>query len=545
MERLVGMELVDDQTLQDQEIQSQLRDYAEMAWEDLRFDSRLPGSQVLEWPASTGPELVRNNLPPQSLWAPDILRWNALRRRHTWKKLAMQELSAGVLIHELLSRIDFTRFIVTAADELDKLAPQIQEVIYMLPAQAKQARLKLLEDIEKLHLTPVDSPEAADIKAKIHTNHSIAPNFYQDADGDFYAISEYLNEGLKTLLRDTPTANDQTEALKIAKICHNIAVSSAPPDLQTFNTLLAGFKRWNRPNLVEAVIAAFYVHKIRPNEITCREILQYYSSRSHPDNFSRFVAKMRGLGDALMLANPNITVNEASQGRLVQVNEDKIYQKVHPTPMVFGALISGVMKFAGFDRALDIYYEMKADGWGLDVPGLTRLLHDCIRRADWDGGLYVWEEINNIKTKANTRDMTKAYDHMLSLCSVTGNTVAFNQILQDVATGGFDGKMIIEAAVRTTQRAKQRRNLAPAWAADNVLIAVSDYYKNVKPGEDKVPLSFDDEDDAMFDKLTPNVKEEEAKVEAEAEAQAKADPKKAWASWVEHEFGERPKDPEP
>jgi hypothetical protein len=539
---------VNDQILQDQELESQVRDYAQMAWEDLRYDSRLPGSQILEWPSNTGPELVRNNLPPQSLWAPDLLRWNALRRRHTWKKLALQELSAALLIHELLRRIDFARFIMTATNELDKLAPQVQEVIYMMPVQVEQARSKLLEDIEELHQTPVDSPNVADIQIKIHANHAIVPNFYQDPDGDFYGITEYLNEGIKTLLRDTPTANDQQEALKIAKICHNIAVSSAPPDLQTFNTLLAGFKRWNRPILVDAVIAAFYAHKIRPNEITCREILQHYSSQNRPNEFSRFVARMRGLDDSLMLANPSITVNEASQGRLVRVSETKVHQKVHPTPMVFGALIHGVLKFAGFDRALDIYYEMKADGWGLDVPGLTRLLGNCIRRGDWDGGLYVWEEINSIKTKANTRDMTKAYDHMLSLCSVTGNTVAFNQILQDIANGGFDGKFIIEAAVRTTQRAKQRRSLAPAWAADNVLIAVSDYYRNPLPGGESAPLA--DEEDTVFDERVADVGEETeagVKVEAgvEAEVEAEADPKEAWASWVEHEFGERPKDPEP
>jgi hypothetical protein len=247
---------------------------------------------------------------------------------------------------------------------------------------------------------------------------------------------------------------------------------------------------------------------------------------------------MRGVGDALMLANPNITVNEASQGRLVRFNEDKVYQHVYPTPIVFSALLSGVMKFAGFDRALDIYYEMKGDGWGLDVPGLTKLLGGCVRRADWEGGLYVWEEINSIKTTAKPRDMASAYNHMLSLCSISGNTAAFNQILTDLSRRGFDRKAIIDAATKTTRWAQRKKeHLAPAWVADNVLIAVADYMNEAKSSDQVSMSDVAEGDDAMFTQHGPDLAQD---VELD-----KVDKKEMWASWVEHEFGERPKDPEP
>jgi hypothetical protein len=538
MQRVVGMELDDDKVLQAQETKSQIRDYAEMDWEDLSFDSRYPGEQSLEWPANTGPDIVRYNLPPQSLWAPDALRLAAMRRRHTWKKLALQNLSCGLLIHELLRRGNIARFSSTASDELAKLAPQIQEVIAMTEDEGQQARLDILEAIENLHRTPVNSSVEDIDHARIRVDHPAIPSYHQDADGDFYAITRQLNEGLKRLLEDKHKGDDLKRALGLAKICHNLLISSASPDLQTINLLLAGFRRWQCPGLVDSVIAAFYVHKIRPNEITCREILGHYAFGSRPDDFSRFVAKMRGVGDALMLANPNITVNEASQDRLVRVNPEKLYQKVYPTPIVFGALLSGVMKFAGFDRALDIYYEMKADGWGLDVPGLTKLLGGCVRRADWDGGLYVWEEINSIKMNAKYRDMARAYSHMLSLCSITGNTVAFNQVLTDLSRGGFDRKAIIDGAEKTTRWAKKKKeHLAPAWVADNVLIAVADYM-NVARSSDQVSMAdVVDGDDELFKQCSPD--------SAHDVVSNEVDKKEMWASWVEHEFGERPRVPEP
>ncbi|KAF1834219.1 hypothetical protein BDW02DRAFT_344314 [Decorospora gaudefroyi] len=535
--RIVGMELVeDDETLQTQALQSQIRDYAELDCEDLSFDSRFPGDPLLEWPVNTGPALARYNLPPQSLWAPDELRLAAMRRRFTWKKLAMQNLSAGLLIHELLHRAHVAIWSKTAREELQNLAPQIQQVIAMTEDQGEHARLDILEAIENLRSTPLDdsSPfEGSD--SEILVDHPAIPSYHQDADGDFYAITAQLNRGLKQLLSlDNRRANHR-QAVAIAKICHNILISSAPPDLQTYNTLLAGFQRWRRPALVDSVIAAFYVHKIRPNEFTCREILNYYAARNLPDDFSSFVAKMRGVGEALMLANPSITVNEASQGRVVRNDQNKLYQKVHPTPMVFDALISGVRRFAGFDRALDIYYEMKADGWGLDVGGLTKLLGSCIRRADWEGGLYVWQEINSIKSKAKSSDMAKAYNHMLSLCSVTGNTAAFNQILNELVKRGYNSKIIIDGAKRTTRSLQKKEYVAPAWMADNVLIALSDYIHDVKPSDSGDAQSVMTGEEEMFSQNAPDITEDDEP--------APTDENEAWAAWLEHEFGERPKDP--
>jgi hypothetical protein len=349
-----------------------------------------------------------------------------------------------------------------------------------------------------------------------------------------------MNESLQKLLDNVPNGNAIKEAVVLAKICHNLLVSSASPDLQTFNTLLVGFRRWRRRKLIDRVIPAFTYCKLRPNEITCREILNHYASarHGHPDDFSRFVAKMRGIGDSLMLANPNITINEASQGRLVKVNSNKVYQKVHPTPMVFSSLITGVMRFAGFDRALDIYYEMKADGWGLDVQGLTRLLNDCLRRADWEGGLYIWGEISSIKARVHHHDMAKAYTQMLGLCSITGNTVAFNQILTDLSQEGFDRNKIFGLAMDHVQIARKKKQyFPPAWVADNVMIAASAYVRDLKPQESTAALDAVDDDDTAFSNHEPDTI---GHVEHNT-----ADTKEVWASWLEREFGERPEDPEP
>ena len=207
---------------------------------------------------------------------------------------------------------------------------------------------------------------------------SAEPDYMQDADGDFHHIAEQLNTAIRNIFDEYQDKRKDTTQLAIAtaKICHNLLISSAAPNLQTFNILLTGFQKWERPRLVRSVIAAWDDCKIRPNEITCVAILDHYVEANRPDDFSRFVAKMRGAGDAHMLAHPDITINEASEGRLIRASDTKVFQKVYPTPMVFHSLMHGVLRFAGFDRAMDIYYEMKDDGWGLDMGALSRFLDD-------------------------------------------------------------------------------------------------------------------------------------------------------------------------
>jgi hypothetical protein len=526
-------------------------DAAARIWNKLRLDSRFPGAQALRWPANTGRDLIPHNLPPQSLWAPDVLRWSAIRKRQTRKKLAMQELTVGLLVHNLVRAVDLARFGKTTDGMLDRLAPHIRLVASSSDAEAEHARAAFLADIQQLHWTHVSHSPEQIAKRRTRVSSLAVPSYSQDADGDFYGICKQMNDGILQLLSHCRKGSDQEKSFVVAKICHNLLVSTSAPDLHTFNILIAGFTLWRRPKLVDYAIAALFTSKIRPNEFTCAQILDHYAIHSRSDDFIRFVSKMRGVGGALTLASPAVNINEASQDRLLRVSDDKVYQKIHPTPMVFEALIGGVMKFAGFDRALDVYYEMKVDGWGLAIPGLTKLLGDCIRRADWEGGTYVWEEINSIKTRVKASEAAKAYDHMLSLCSVTGNTVAFNQVLNEVAKRGFDQKSIINGALRTTRWAKFKTdNIAPAWVADNLMIAVSSYMSGTQPpNEGTEGLLYNEVEYGGYG-FTEQIPEEESDAARQHDTTLSredrvAGKEEAWASWVEHELGEKPKDPKP
>lgn len=520
-----GMDMIHDTVLDKRQEQLDAALFPEVLWDLLIPDARLDGPSLLDWPASSGPDLSSRNLPPQSLWSLESVRLRALRNRVTRKKLVLQELSVCALVYELLGRFNSSMF---ADDDLVPLSPHIGNVVHLTFHEMLKVQSQLSADKRALESTKLEDWPEDVMSIRVGTKIEAEPTYFQDVDGDFHLIAHQLNGAIKNLFEEYHDKRKEPQhiALATAKICHNLLVSSAAPNLQTFNILLTGFRKWEQPHLVSKVINALYDCKIRPNEITCATILNHYAETQQPERFSKFIALMRGADDALMLARPNVTVNEASQGRLVRISETKVLQKVYPTPMVFDALMHGVLIFAGFDRALEIYFEMKDDGWGLSIVGLSRFLDDCLHRADWEGGLIVWDEIASITGRIQPDLLARAYAQFLSLCSVTQRPAAFNSVLNDVVKQGYSRKTILTMYkdIRNAIRPKQGY-YAPAFTADNLLIAVSDYMKTDEDTEAEAA--------PFFEELDADLTEGQLSLQQQGTAEH-VDP---WTAWMEHELG--------
>ncbi|KAH7114274.1 hypothetical protein B0J11DRAFT_445569 [Dendryphion nanum] len=499
-------------------------------WDLLVFDSRFPGDPIMEWDVNTGAPLIRHNLPPQSMWSYDHVRTKALRMRHSRKKLAIQQISTVVMVRRLFSRAGTRAYYLMSKQEqastdfLDRLSPILRDLLSMSSKDYHNTEKQLLSILAQLQQQSSEDHEARKLLLiNCRKNHTAIPHYWQDEDGDFYAIGKQMNDSIKDIFRDSERPNGSKDlSFAIAKIGHNLLVSSVAPDVHTFNLLISGFKRWRLPDLVDEVLPALDACKIRPNEMTCAIVLDHFAQSNRPEQFSSFVARMQGVKNALSLARPDINVNEVGAGRLIRISEDKVYQKVYPTPLVFNSLMLGALRFAGFDRALDIYYEMKKDGWGLDVLGLTHFLVDCIERRDWQGGLHIWQEINNIKFQAKRSHVAKAYSNMLTLCSVTENKSAFNQLLSEIVRLSYNGKEIVDLARIFEEKIRgQQRFRTHGSLKFEVSDAISSYIADTKGPEKAVVL------------------EDTAEPYAEPTAKpAKLDPEDAWAVWMLHELGE-------
>ncbi|KAI7679287.1 hypothetical protein KC322_g14720, partial [Hortaea werneckii] len=267
-------------------------------------------------------------------------------------------------------------------------------------------------------------------------------SYSQDDQGLFHGTTRELNKSLQAIFKQHAASAITTPAL-LAKVAYNLSISSAPPNVHTYNTLLLGFSKAQQPLLVGSTIHSLRRTSMRPNEITNSAILNHYTAQDDAEGFIKWIKLMRGKNGGLALARPDIRINEAGADRLIRDEErgrpDRVIQLPYPTPNVFSAIIRGMLKFSGFDTALGICERMGQEGWGLCMSGLTPLLKDCARHGDWESGLAVWDQIQALKKKSTRRQGKTlvsevvgldAYAAMLRLCSRTGQRDKFESVWQ-------------------------------------------------------------------------------------------------------------------
>lgn len=386
------------------------------------------GQSKAAWPANTGAPLSQRLLPLNSIYAEDWQKDRLEMYRWTPKKQAMVQTSVDILLLELARELQTCAGHHKEADalplalrsEMFQNGDALDERLY-----EKYQRMTILRraDVEMQHWTLPDAPEE---RLRIPTDDDILCTYQTDDENHFRSAQHELTCSLQGLFKQHRRDGTSKPSL-LSKIMHSISHSSAPPELSAFNTLLLGFSQANEPQCFRHVLGSFRRCHMRSNEITLATVLNHFTKIDDPVRFAYWIELIRGGHKGLALARPDVKLDEESSKRLKHDLEDpdKIIQLPYPTPVVFGAIIAGVAKFTGFESALHICQSMGKEGWGLCMAGLTPLLHDCVRRGDWDSGSAVWARIQLLKAQSRRKDDSRwlterirldTYAAMLRLC---------------------------------------------------------------------------------------------------------------------------------
>ncbi|KAJ9648089.1 hypothetical protein H2199_001866 [Coniosporium tulheliwenetii] len=391
--------------------------------------------------ASFGPELDPDNLPPQSLWASDKIRRKALDRRWTPKKMRMSDASVVSLVSRFMLAAELHSQSPAA---LESLPEAIRPFACLKKEELKSAieeALVIIEDIRGSYFWH----EGDNLSTLVPY-----PYYQHDPHGTFRAIGRSRDDSIYSLFEEH-FASPQELPLPslLASVSHNLLTSTAAPDCRTYNILLTGLSRLKADSLFDNAVESLYVTKVRPNETTCATILTNYTRRGLSDKFFDFVGRMRGThSGGLMLARPDIDIDEVNETRLRihPRRPEKIIQKVHPTPKVFSALVGGLLKFEGFERALQTCANMKGDGWGLDEKGWTHFLRDCVGRKNWSAGLGIWDVMQTLGARGRKSLDQRSYATMLALCAVCGEQDVFKNVFGDAIAAGWRQKELLATA---------------------------------------------------------------------------------------------------
>lgn len=402
---------------------------------DAAFEELEPTFKQPRWPANTGPQLEARHLAPESIYAYRGRRDKGGMRAWTRKKVETISLSVDLL----QLRIMIALINGGLSDEAALAVPGDYAANLLRTRDALHAHKTTL----KHDLGRVREADNA-LEEYERTSPHLPLNVFSQAEADedgFHAIEtpRELNISLQSLLKQHKHQKISTPTL-LARICYNLSASPLPPNLDTYNTLLLGLSAAEQPHIVTCVIRSLKQCNLRPNETSIAAMLNHYTATDDAASFVHLVETMRGKHLGLSLAHPDVRITAASNGRLVPKEGDptKVIQLPYPTPKVFAALISGVTKFGGFDTALGVCKNMGEEGWGLCMSGLAPLLQECADRRDWEAGLSVWDQVQQLKVKSKRQSSNQkhgpervpmqVYASMLRLCLGKGERKLYQEV---------------------------------------------------------------------------------------------------------------------
>ncbi|GAB7361739.1 hypothetical protein MBLNU230_g1786t1 [Neophaeotheca triangularis] len=408
------------------------------------FRDIYPWRRKPSYPANTGPSLNVHHLPPQSIYADDESKERAELRLWTPAKLERVRLATDIL------QLNILRALTDNGWEEEAAASVPEGHGDFIRRATRQQRDGVIHDAIRrrhlarraLHKTDV---ELSQYQGVDEDGFNVS-EFEQDDRGDFREIARSLNYHLQELFRQHRSAAITTPTL-LGRLSHDLAISTAPPTLETYNTLLRGFSTARQYELTYEVVHALRYTHMRPNELSLSSILNLSTATNNFLLFKRWLRYIEGGSGGLSLARPDVVINDAGKDRLELTEDGKVIQHPHPTPRVLGAIIRGVLRFSGFDAALNKCREMGMKGWGLCVEGLQPLLIDCANRGDWAAGKAVWNQIQVLDeqqqridtTDSSTRTTFQMYKAMLKLC-VAANKNERSHEIWDQAVQAFPHK---------------------------------------------------------------------------------------------------------
>jgi hypothetical protein len=459
------------------------------------FGELEPTFKQPRWPANTGPELQIHNMAPESIYAHPGRR--AKGQVRTWSPKKVETIGLSVDLLQLRIMIALIK-----GGMSDEAALAVPEEYAATLLQAKES-LHAHKTTLKYELGRVREANNT-LDGYERSSPHLPLNVFSRAEAgeDGYHILQTpreLNISLQGLLKQHKRQKISTPTL-LARICYNLSASPLPPNLDTYNTLLLGLSAAEQPHTVTAVIRSLKQCNLRPNETSIAAMLNHYTTTNDAEAFVHLVETMRGKHLGLALARPDIKITAASSGRLVPKEGDptKIIQLPYPTPKVFAALISGVTKFGGFDTALGVCKNMGEEGWGLCISGLAPLLQDCADRRDWEAGLSVWEQVQQLKTESKRRSPKQdrnpervpmgVYAAMLRLCLGKGERKTYQEVWSEASRAHGVNVAVIANMVKDQMGLVSRSVVQEAEPADSV----DDAFTTAQMTQERPNMEVDD-----------------------------------------------------
>ncbi|KAI0512899.1 hypothetical protein F5B22DRAFT_613658 [Xylaria bambusicola] len=201
---------------------------------------------------------------------------------------------------------------------------------------------------------------------------------FPTVDPDYtWHIRGCLNRSIRRIFHQAVTPRET-----VGRISYNLLTVGVPPTIHTYNTLIVGFNRMQRPDLAQAVIDSYLDETAWPaTDQTLICLLSHYRGPGGKEGFREAVQKMRGgREDGLHLATVCDEMYEMKRDRSSRKRWKAGAKRTNAT---FNHLIKGWLYHEDVGIACMTFVACLRHGASLPVHTLHELLRGCLATADF------------------------------------------------------------------------------------------------------------------------------------------------------------------
>jgi hypothetical protein len=234
----------------------------------------------------------------------------------------------------------------------------------------------------------------------LQPSRSRLPNYSLHSTSSF-ADRKGLNDSVASLLAQTRQQATDNIDLLVAKICYNLLISTAPPNIHTYNTLIIHFTKLKQNHLAQVVVDSFFNNsRFVPNNTTIAAILDHYAATGDEKGFKNVVRRMKGVDGDMRIRRRHISslaqqpaLQHIAANAKVTHRNGMLHWKVPRDSVIFKSLIAGSLKLFGVKRAVMYYKAALREGCKVPQSLFERLVKACLGDGDLKSGTTILSAI--------------------------------------------------------------------------------------------------------------------------------------------------------
>lgn len=175
----------------------------------------------------------------------------------------------------------------------------------------------------------------------------------------------------------------------VGKICYNLLTSSFPPTIHTYNALIAGFNRIQRPDLAQLVIDSYIRDTAWPaTQQTMVCLLNHYRGANNIEGLRDVIARMRGVRDtglnfSIIHKDAIYTTDWLEWATAHSASRKYAFvERAHRGSDVFDAIIRGWLHHGNVSAASMTFVACIRSGSWIPIQTLHQLFTACLAAVD-------------------------------------------------------------------------------------------------------------------------------------------------------------------